>query len=217
MKVNRIEGYNLLISKILIQYVVETLRHDSKLGPFEYLAGESTLYFNYSTANGLHVKTVCIFDRIDKLCSDGTLRIVDYKTGGSQKGNKLLMNEIPQLFISEGKGSAEAFQVMFYCLMLMNANPYNLKKLHLDKVPEHMAPHLYFIRDFKEGHNVSTCLFMVQDKVKEDVSDFVRYAEEFKKDFDKLITDIFDPMQNFTQCEDDHHCKYCAFASYCQR
>lgn len=215
MKVDKIEGYNLLVSRILTQYAVETLRHDNELGPFEYLAGEKHLQFNYESQSGLQVKVICIFDRIDKLLTDGIIRVVDYKTGSSSKGSKLLMNEIPQLFTSEGKGSPEAFQVMLYCLMLMQATPYHLSELHLSQPPKSLAPHLYFIRDFKQGKKTNTCLTIESEK--EDVTDFAKHAEVFKKHFDELLDDIFDPTKTFNQCKDDHHCKYCAFASYCQR
>lgn len=215
MKVDKIEGYNLLVSRILTQYAVETLRHDNDLGPFEYLAGEKHLQFNYESQSGLQVKVICIFDRIDKLLTEGIIRVVDYKTGSSSKGSKLLMNEIPQLFTSEGKGSPEAFQVMLYCLMLMQATPYHLSELHLSQPPKSLAPHLYFIRDFKQGKKTNTCLTIESEK--EDVTDFAKHAEVFKKHFDELLDDIFDPTKTFNQCKDDHHCKYCAFASYCQR
>lgn len=217
MKINRIEGYNLLISRILVQYAVETLRHDNELGPFEYIAGEKNVYVNYKASNGIQVKVICIIDRLDKLITDGTIRIVDYKTGSSSKGSKLLLNEIPQLFTSDGKGSAEAFQVMLYCLMLMHATPKQLADLHLETPLRSLAPHLYFIRDFKKGVRTSTCLTMTEQKEKEEINDFAKYAATFKEELDKLLADIFDPEKTFYQCEDDHHCKYCAFASYCQR
>lgn len=214
MKVDKVEGYNLLVSRILTQYAVETLRHDNELGPFEYLVGEKHLYFNYTSKSGLQVKVICIFDRIDKLLTDNVIRVVDYKTGSSSKGSKLLMNEIAQLFTSDGKGSPEAFQVMLYCLMLMQASPYHLRELHLSEQPKCLAPHLYFIRDFKRGKKTNTCLTLSQEK--EDITDFAKHADEFKEYFDQLLDDIFDPDKTFNQCKDDHHCKYCAFASYCQ-
>lgn len=217
MKINRIEGYNLLISHILTQYAVETLRHDKDLGLFEYIAGERHLFVNYKASNGIQVKVICVIDRIDKVLTDGTIRIVDYKTGSSSRGSKLVLNEIPQLFTSEGKGSAEAFQVMLYCLMLMHATPNQLADLHLTVPIGALAPHLYFIRDFKQGAKTSTCLTISEQKEKEDITDFAKYAADFRKEFDQLLADIFDPEKTFYQCEDDHHCKYCAFASYCQR
>ena len=69
----------------------------------------------------------------------------------------------------------------------------------------------------EEGKKPNTCLTISKDKLKTDVTDFAEYAEDFKRGFDQLLADIFDPDKTFHQCEDDHHCKYCAFASYCQR
>jgi len=218
LNIDKVEGYNLLISHILVQYVVEILRHDSKLGPFKYIVGEKTLYFMYQVEEDLQIRIVCIFDRLDQVLNDPqTLRIVDYKTGNSQKSNKLQFNEVNQLFTSEGKGSSEAFQVMLYCLMLMQANPQDLKDLNLTEVPQHLVPHLYFVRDFNEYKDANTSLMLSSNKQKEELTDFAPYAEEFKQHFHDLIKEIFDLSKPFTQCEENHHCKYCAFATYCQR
>lgn len=218
LKIDHVEGYNLLISRILTQYAVETLRHDKNLGPFDYLAGERKLRFMYRVSNDLQVRVICIFDRLDKLVTDSdTIRVVDYKTGNSQKGSKLQFNEIEQLFTPEGKGSAEAFQVMLYCLMLMHASPDELKELQLSKTPEHLVPHLYFVRDFKSFTKDDTNLIIGTGKNKEPIQDFAPYAELFQQKFHELLEDIFDINKPFKQCVEDHHCKFCAFSSYCQR
>lgn len=218
LHIEQIEGYNLLISHILVQYVVETLRHDMKLGPFEYLVGEKTEQFMYKVDEGLKVRITCVFDRLDKVLSGNqALRIVDYKTGNSRNLSKLQMPDIEDLFTSEGKGSAEAFQVMMYCLMLSQADEKILRDLHLTEIPERMEPHLYFNRDFKENTTIQTGLTIGTSKEKVPVDDFAPYAEDFDTNLKNLIREIFDPNKTFYQCEEDHHCQYCAFAAYCQR
>lgn len=218
LKIEQVEGYNLLISKILTQYAIETLRHDKNLGSFEYLAGERKLRFLYKVSDELQVRVICIFDRLDRLTTDHeVIRVVDYKTGNSQKGAKLQFNEIEQLFSPDEKGSAEAFQVMLYCLMLMHATPDKLKELNLTETPQHLVPHLYFVRDFKSNTKNNTNLTIGSRQNKKPIKDFADYEEIFRQKFHELLNEIFDISKPFKQCEDDHHCKFCAFSSYCQR
>lgn len=218
MKIDHVDGYNLLVSRILVQYATDVLKHDKKLGPFTYLAGEKKIKFLYKISDGLQIRIVCIFDRLDQLITNNSvLRVVDYKTGNSQNGNKLKMSELEQMFTPEGKGSAEAFQVMLYCLMLMYATPEELAKLHLKENPCHLTPHLYFVRDFNSTDKTETNLVIKSGKNVEIVDDFALYADSFKDHFHNLIADIFDPDKPFVQCEKDHHCKTCSFSSYCQR
>lgn len=220
MKVTQVEGYNLLVSRILVKYAVEILRHDLKLGPFEYLAGELKKKFLYKINDDLTVRITCVFDRIDRpLKEDGVIRIVDYKTGNSGLGaRKLIFPDVASLFTSEEKGSSEAFQVFLYCLILASASNEQLKDFHIDRtVANHYVPHLYFVRDFKSSVNVDTRLLDNSGKSKIPVDDFAPYADEFRDQFRHLIERIFDPEESFSQCEDEHHCTFCAFASYCMK
>lgn len=218
MKIDHVEGYNLLISRILVQYVVETLRHDSKLGPFEYLIGEGKQKFLYRVNDDLKVRITCIFDRIDRLVTEeNALRIVDYKTGNSHKGGKLIFPDVEQLFTPDGKGSSEAFQVMLYCLMLHLAGSSELRKLKIEEKPQRIVPHLYFVRDFNASSKIDTGLYAGASKSKVPVDDFATYASDFDNQLRALISRIFDPEEPFGQCEDDHHCKFCPFASYCMK
>lgn len=215
---SKIEGYNLLIAQILCNYVKETLRHDKKQCPFVYLASEQSQRFLYPINDQLSVKIKCIYDRLDQIGGTDTVRIVDYKTGNSSHGAKLVFPSIEDLFQPGSKGSKEAFQVMLYSLLLEHASASDLRKMHLKKTPDHIMPNLYFVRDFGPRNNVTTYLSIKESR--NDVTpilDFTPFRKEFDALLKKQIAEIFDPTVPFRQCEDVNTCKNCPFNNLCKR
>lgn len=217
MHIDEPQGYNLLIMGLIVDYVTATLRHDMQYCPFKYLKGEGIHHFLYDAGNGLQVRIKCIYDRVDQpLSMNGTVRIVDYKTGNSNKGGKLSFSSVEDLFTPDGKGSTEAFQVMTYSLMMGHTSQESLDAMHLDQVPEHVAPHLYFVRDFQVNEDTKTSL-TITGKPSVHITDFAPYREEFGQRLSELLCQIFNPEIPFTQCEHTQTCEYCDFANLCNR
>ena len=215
-----LEGYNLLVSQILVNYVIETLRHDKELCPFEYHAGECKQNFVFEVSDHLAVRIKCIYDRLDSPITgknSDTVRIVDYKTGNSQHGNKLNFPSIEDFFSNEGKGSKEAFQVMLYCLLLEHASPEELMQFHLETRPTRVVPHLYFVRDFQPNRRVSTVLKEKTDRTIKELEDFSPYRDDFNRRLISLFEEIYDPDIPFVQCKDTRACVWCPFANLCKR
>lgn len=215
-----VEGYNLLVSQILVKYAIETLRHDKQLCPFEYLDGERKQYFVFKVSDNLSVRIKCIYDRLDRPVignAKGTIRIVDYKTGNSQKGTKLNFTSVEEFFTDGGKGSQEAFQVMLYCLMLEQASPSNLMDFNLSESPKSVVPHLYFVRDFNPRMKISTVLQEGSGKSARPLEDFSPYREEFQQRLIKLFEDIYNKDIPFRQCEDTNSCSWCPYSNLCKR
>lgn len=218
MQIDQLEGYNLLIAQILVNYAVETLRHDRSLCPFIYLGSERKQTFVYQAGEGLDVRIKCVYDRLDQpLGQADTVRIVDYKTGNSGRGKKLNFPHVDDLFIPDGKGSKEAFQVMLYCLMLSQATPHDLTELHLAQAPQHLSPHLYFVRDFHPRTQVQTSLQAGTGKASVPIADFAIYHDRMHEQLSLLIRNIFDPQIPFTQCQNSKLCQYCPFINLCKR
>ncbi len=219
-KVPELEGYNLLVSQILINYIRETLRHDKELCPFVYLAGETPQEFVFKASDDLFVRIKCIYDRLDRPVinnAKGTVRIVDYKTGNSGRGAKLNFPEIEDFFIEDGKGSKEAFQVMLYCLLLENATSKDLCRFNLKETPGSIVPHLYFVRDFHQHSKCSTVLSEGSGKNATPLQDFTPYRDEFRQRLINLFKEIYNPEVPFKQCEDTKSCTWCTFANLCNR
>lgn len=218
MKIEHLEGYNLLVAQILVNYAVETLRHDKQLCPFIYVAGECKQTFVYHAAEELDVRIKCVYDRLDRpVGSNDTLRVVDYKTGNSGKGKKLFFPHLDDLFMQGGKGSTEAFQVMLYCLMLGQASERDLAQMNLSQPPSHLVPNLYFVRDFHPYTQAVTLLQEGSGKSAKPVKDFATYHDRMADSLSQLIVEIFNPKVPFTQCKDSKLCKYCPFINLCKR
>ena len=217
MKGRELEGYNLLVSHILANYVRETLRHDKEICPFEYLAGERKQNIVFRLTDGRAVRIKCIYDRLDRPQFGQAIRIVDYKTGNSLRSSKLVFPSIEDFFREDGKGSKEEFLVMLYCLLLEHAKPEELKQLHLEEVPKHVVPHLYFVRDFQSNGKTSTGLKVKQDRQPQELEEFAPYRDEFQQRLISLFEEIYDPKIPFTQCKDIKPCEWCAFANLCKR
>lgn len=220
MGIRELEGYNLLVSNILVKYAIETLRHDMKRCPFIYLKGEYEHKLVYDAGNGLRVRIKCIYDRLERSAiGPDTLRIIDYKTGSSSHGGKRTIRDVADLFSPEGKASHEAFQVMFYCLMLRQANARTLQEMKVGQLSEHVAPHLFFVRDFKRNATNLTLLNTGKDGKGGylEIPDFMPYSQEMADALNQLLHEIFDPNVPFTQCRNPRQCLYCKFSTICKR
>ena len=121
-------GYSLIIKKLIIRYVIITLKHDLSIAPFKYLGSEVKLRKPFLTESGIAITLKGSIDRIDYT---DKVRIVDYKTG---KGD-LKFKYIEDLFRSDYKQrNRTAFQMLFYSLLSgynesFYAEPYFLRQL----------------------------------------------------------------------------------------
>lgn len=218
MDVKNPEGYNLLVVRILVRYAIETLRYDMTRCPFHYLAGEKIAKMSFPVNPQLNVSIKCIFDRLERNeIGEECLHVIDYKTGNSSHGGKLHLRSIEDMFLPEGKASHEAFQVMFYCLMLNYANDRELKGMFLKQLPRRITPHLFFVRDFKKGKENVTLLNISNGKEQTVIDDFSPYRDPVEEGVRKLLTEIFDPEIPFRQCDNPRQCIYCRFSSICKR
>lgn len=206
MHINDISGYLHIVEEIIITYVIDILKHDRELAPFYYIDSEQKETVEYevnpSVGNPFKVNIVAVYDRIDRMVN-GTLRIVDYKTGKStlsDKSSKLLVPDIPEIFKPESSCSDEAFQVMLYSLLYKEAG---------------VSPNLYFVRDFHSDPELSTELKSLANN--EPIKDFDNHKRVFKDAFDRLLSDIFNPKKKFVQTENERNCKYCQFKEICKK
>lgn len=235
---NEPTGYMELVLRMVEEYVLSILRHDKKLTPFVYLASEANQIIQYQVNSQLTVNLMSVYDRLDIVTRNANpsqlhLRVVDYKTGNANKGGKLTLSSIADLFNSEGKASKEAFQVMFYCLMLRYANPDTLQKLNLAPTTALNAystiePHLYFSRMFVGANDpVNTILTYKPGKngpasgeenfTEQDITNFEQFAGKMEEHLKQLLAEIFNPQIPFSQCSTDRACQYCKFKAICGR
>ncbi len=132
LKINEIKGRNLLIQKLIIRYIQQTIFYDKRIAPFEYVNSEQKYRYDFTLENGMVVALKGFFDRIDR--RNGVTRIVDYKTG---KGG-LSFRTLEDLFDTTSKSRNKiAFQMILYALMIdskdsVTISPYLLRELFRD-------------------------------------------------------------------------------------
>lgn len=195
-------GTQLINSAVIVRYIKQLLSHDLRHAPFTFVDTEK----HVSEDITIHTKEGDILSRvggyIDRLDSkDGTLRIVDYKTGGKADTPA----DVASLFIPDKKRSNYVFQTFLYAAIMCRKQ--SLK----------VAPSLLYIhRAASEQYSPVICLKEPR-KPEEPVLDFSIYEEEFRSHLYKLLAEIFDKQQNFEQTKVEEKCAYCDFKSICKK
>jgi len=127
--ISEIHGYNLLIKRVIIKYIEQTLRYDMRFAPFDYLGAEMKLNKTFALSSGEEIQLKGFLDRYDRCL--GVKRIVDYKSGmGSVK-----FRELSELFDgSYLNRNRVVFQMLFYVYMMdvdeeLEIAPYFLRNI----------------------------------------------------------------------------------------
>ena len=168
-------------------FTVQGLEQPVSYG-FDFRAGERTL----------RMKFAGIADRIDRL-DDGTLRVVDYKTGAPH----LEFAGLDSLFHGEGKQRlSNILQTLLYAMML-----YRTQGLDAE-------PTLYYVRAMNRETYLPT---LVDHETGVRGGRYTLYAERFEELVRATLAEMYDPATPFRQCADADTCRYCDFNIICKR
>ncbi len=198
---NKLDGEALLIGKIVMYYVKNTLIYDRRMGEFSYVAGEKKLAFYWDFGDGVGMNFKCFIDRIDNV--DGRLRIVDYKTG---KDDVVLKDAdgFEDLFASKSRKKA-ILQLLLYC------NAYAMQ----EKYASAIQPIVYQLKEICQYTKENFALRLGKPKgpVLENYLDLDNslFLEKMKS----VVGEIFDKDKKFAQTKDRDKCKYCQFRKIC--
>ncbi|NDW11596.1 PD-(D/E)XK nuclease family protein [Bacteroides sp. 214] len=195
-------GTQLINSKVIVTYVKQLLRNDMLYTPFNMVDMEKSVYENIDieTSKGnINVQIGGYIDRVDS--KDNTLRIVDYKTGGSPK----IPANIEQLFTPGENRPGYVFQTFLYAAIMSKQQPLKV------------APSLLYIHRASSDEYSPVIEMGEPRKPKIPVTDFSLYEEEFRKYLCELLEEIFNPQVPFTQTEVKQNCEYCDYKSICNK
>lgn len=195
-------GVQLLNSEVIVSYLRQLLEKDLYHAPFRMVAMELPVHedFTLSTPTGTHtVRIGGIIDRLDS--KDGTLRIVDYKTGGEPS----VASSIEMLFTPTERRPNYVLQTFLYAAIMTHRQP----------LP--VAPALLYIHKAASADYSPVIRIGEPYKEKKEVTDFREYDEEFRARLRELLEEIFHPSVPFTQTDFDTHCAYCDFKDLCRR
>ena len=195
-------GVQLINSKVIVSYLKQLLRNDLQYTPFEMVAMEKKVSEKITIQSALCPLTLRLGGTIDRMdAKEGTLRIVDYKTGGSPK----IPANIEQLFTPSETRPNYIFQTFLYAAIMSR------------KQPLMVAPALLYIHR-AASESYSPVIEMGEPrKPKIPVNNFAFFEDEFRERLQALLEEIFDEKELFTQTEDMKKCAYCDFKVICKR
>ena len=201
-------GIQYINAAVITRYVRQLLQHDIRYAPFVFLDTEHEVREDWNVKTPKGILKTRIGGTIDRMDRKGqTLRIVDYKTGGSAD----VPADIASLFIPDKKRSGYVFQTFMYAAIVCRQLR---EKGHNDwKV----APSLLYIHKASSETYSPVIQMGEARKDKEDVDDFCRHEEEFRSCLQNLTEEIFNPDTPFTQTEIEDKCAYCDFKALCRK
>ena len=198
-----LEGRNLIAHDIVFKMAERILATDAQYAPFEVVSLERESDVGYAMTLSVPVgeKTVVvtlkgIIDRVDR--KDGTVRVLDYKTGRDEKRIKSLESLFDR---DDPQRNKAAMQAMLYALL------YASQKTTADEriVPGLVNAKELFGDDFDPRLKLD----------KHPIDDFAPYQVEFTQGLTQLLSELFDPKVPFDQTEDTKKCAYCPFVKLC--
>jgi hypothetical protein len=194
-------GTQLINANVITSYLRQLLERDLNYAPFRIVGMEQEVA-EVITVDTPHGKlTTQIGGTIDRMDSkEDTLRIVDYKTGGTPKE----VTDMEQLFTPADGRPSYIFQTFLYSAILCRKQ--SLK----------VAPSLLYIHKAAR-EEYSPVVRMGASRQRVPVNNFAFYEEEFRLRLGALLNDIFGEAIPFTRTNEQKKCEYCDFKRLCRR
>lgn len=194
-------GKNLLALEVARMYIARVLDHD--LSSIESGQIPTVLHLETQLSDSFHltvaereivVRLKGKADRIDRL-SDGTVRLIDYKTGSFDKTTVVKSKEMLRLPKADN-----AFQLLIYSLMFSAAH----------KTDQPIQPTLFYLR----SNQVEFPVQVIEEKVELSPEEKLAYGAV---ELQEIIAELFDTELPFSQTEQKPVCQYCDFKVLCER
>ena len=200
-----------VVKEVVRMYLLRLLKKDTSLAPFKIVEMEKAHYIsiNVGNAGGRDVSVGGFIDRMDEVNleqSDGsrvtTLRVVDYKTGGSPESAK----SMEQLITPDDKRPHYVFQTFLYCSTLLS----------MTKQP--IAPALFFVHKAANSDYSPYITFGGKGEIheEEEVKDFRPLNDEFLEVLKQLLEELYDPKIPFVPTTLEKKCTYCPYSALCR-
>lgn len=203
-----LRGEASITSVAIINTIKGALQHDMDLlrknggGSFTVLECEKKHRNIQLSYGGERFNFTFTADRIDRL-PDGTLRIVDYKTG-SDLTNFRTMEDLFDPTVSDRRKAV--LQLMLYCNAYAQETGYDGA----------IKPVIYKLREMDKSG-----VFFGKGNKKQEVDDYRKYNDDFKASMDAVMRDFFDKKRCFSQTLNTNPkgrpCRYCKFMDFCRR
>lgn len=221
---HEIKGSALLVTPNLKKQLMDILRYDMKLVPFEILGCEFTNVVELEIDKDLKVNMKLVIDRLDKIQdkSGEFIRIVDYKTGSVH----LLAQNFDDVFNGE-YNAKHILQLFIYGYLLKvlkqkavdnleTIEDEDLKKLYqkLVELPlDNLKTEIYNVPKLLESQSH---LKVPDIKSWKKIEVFDSETEDiFSEGLKNKIKEIFNPQVPFYQTSNSKNCEFCDFRLLC--
>ena len=182
-------GNDLLLQGVLMDLLFMVTALDALDAPLEII-GLEQFYAGSIAVDG--IGEVAISGTIDRIDRQGEYtRIIDYKTGKDDISAK---TDIKALFSNPDKKAM--LQLMFYTLLYKVKSPEAAVKAGIYKLRKMNAG----IQWMDQGSIITN-----------------EMLGEFRKELQRVITEIFDPSISFSQTQDEKRCEFCDYNKICNR
>ncbi len=206
----RFEGRNVIVRRILGQYVQQILQVDETYAPFAILGleqNDKTLQVPVRVDNEEHKLVLRGFiDRVDE--KDGLTRVIDYKTGTDDKR----FQNVASLFDrTNHKRNKAALQTLTYGLL------YYRNQATTDDSP--ITSGLYNVKEmFSDRFSEKLQIKAEEGKSKYQTVDDIRaLLPEFEEQLKASLQELFNPEVPFFQTDNLDICRTCPYARICHR
>ncbi|WP_462248536.1 PD-(D/E)XK nuclease family protein [Ekhidna sp.] len=197
---------NVVMAEIIRKFVKQVIEMDKKYVPFEVVSLEAEdkyeRFFEISPNDKkVRVKLGADIDRVDK--KDGTVRVLDYKTGRDETEIGQFENIFnPEVFYKFQAGRKAGYQTFFYAWLYAS-------KYGQDSP---IVPGLINIKQFFKSD------FDFRLKTKGNpIADARGFLPAFEERMKALLEEIYSKEVPFSQTEDLRKCSFCDFKGICER
>lgn len=201
----RPEGRNRVIREIILSYVSRVLEKDMEYCPIRVHSLEDMYQMELRVPSGHGEISATLggkIDRIDRL-EDGC-RVLDYKTGTG----RMFFGSVEELFDpGQRDRNRAAFQTILYAKLFKSSGGDEGLRI---------TPGVYLIREiFKPGFRYHFGIGTAKNSLP--LWDYSGVDEEFTRNLNGLVTDIFDPDSAFVQTDQEDICRNCPYRGLCHR
>ena len=191
-----------LVCEIVTRYIREGIMRYDIAGNDFTVTGleapvESEIDFTAADGRSLTMHFCGTADRIDSM-DDGSLRVVDYKTGLPH----LNFESIQTLFHGTAhERMSNIIQTLLYSMMLRRRNP-----------GREVVPTLYYVQKMAADDYSPRIVRKQSEQIT-----YTACADEFEAEVRSVLAEMFDMGTPFRQCDDEQTCRLCDFKRICNR
>ncbi|MCH5335320.1 MAG: PD-(D/E)XK nuclease family protein [Alistipes sp.] len=190
-----------LVREIILRYIRSSvIPYDAAHDDFSVQGLEQQVEIDFpfeSAGRSLSVRLAGTSDRIDSL-DDGSLRVVDYKTGSMNTS----FDSPEELFNGPfSSRHSHIIQTLLYSMMLSRSKG------------REVTPALYYVRRMHE----ETFSPLLNDRSGKQEIRYSDVAERFENAVRDTLAEMFDASIPFRMCEDTDTCRYCDYRAVCNR